>query len=324
MEGEGGNWELGMGNGEYSPSISKAPFPHLPPTIPHPPFPIPCKLNLYLDILRRRDAGFHELRTLFLQADLCDGLRVEVAGERAPGDPVFSEFIVEGPFSAGVPGDSRNLAWRAAEEVAALAGRAVPALRARLLKRVPNGAGLGGGSANAAAMLRAASAAWGLGLSDGALLAVASKLGSDCAFFLRGGAAEATGRGEVLEPIATRRIPLLIVVPHFSVGTREAYGRLTPAMLGERSDAAAARRWIAWAGEPVPRLANSFEAALEGLHPELGRTRGELTRLGAVVARLSGSGSASFGLFASEADRDAAAERLDTAAYRLIHRGWAG
>jgi 4-diphosphocytidyl-2-C-methyl-D-erythritol kinase len=257
----------------------------------------PAKINLFLDVLRRRDDGYHDLRTLFVELDWADELSLEAE----EGACAVRELRVDGPFADGVPRDERNLVWRALalflRETSAPLSFAV-----RLTKNIPHGAGLGAGSSDAAAALRGANRLAGDPLSPDQLVALAAQIGSDCAFFVRGGAALAEGRGELLEALPLgRQCAVLIVKPPFPVETRIAYGALRPEHLGEWSDAEGARRWIA--GEaPLPtKLGNSFEAALYPTHRELEIIRTHLSEAGAFVARLSGSGSASFGLFESEA-----------------------
>jgi 4-diphosphocytidyl-2-C-methyl-D-erythritol kinase len=274
----------------------------------------PAKINLYLDILRRRDDGFHELATLFANVALSDRLVLERLPEGSPEAGVS----VDGPFAEGVPTDGRNLAWRAVERVCGVAGVAAR-FRLHLTKNIPHGAGLGGGSSDAAAALRLANLGLGTPLDGGMLHRLAAELGSDCAYFLEPGPAIGRGRGEQLErlPCGREPLPCLLVLPGFAVSTREAYQRLDPAKFGAVSDEAAWRRWMADPGAPTPAPHNHFEAALDQSHPELGAIRSALRKRGAFAALLSGSGSASWGLFDSESARDAAADSL-AGTYRVL------
>jgi 4-diphosphocytidyl-2-C-methyl-D-erythritol kinase len=278
----------------------------------------PAKINLFLDILGRRPDGFHNLETCFVAVGWRDGLTLEAEGARAPGEPLVEELVVTGPAAEGVPTGRGNLVVRALEALEAEVGRALPRLRVRLHKRVPHGAGLGGGSSNAATALRAANRELGLGLGRDRLAAVASRVGSDCAFFVTGGIAMAGGRGELLEVLAPRPMALVIAKPDFAVSTREAYGALRPADFGRRSDVAGLRAWLRGEG-PLPRLENSFEGCLP--HAELAALRAALVRAGARLARLSGSGSATFGLFDDMASAEQAAATLAGTARQVVATG---
>jgi len=284
-----------------------------------------AKVNLRLRVLGREASGYHSLETVFLRL----ALRDEV--ELRPGEPGIRLEIQEepGPLSrlggAGrsVPTGAGNLCWRAAEAYGRALGEA-PALDILLRKRLPAGAGLGGGSADAAAVLRGLEV-----LHDGALgavrlLAIAGELGSDVPFAVADAAA-ALGweRGRRLLPLpAPEPRPLLLLVPDFRVPTAEAFGWLDRAREageaggpGRRGGPGAillpsAERLANW--EELAGLArNDFEDVLFDRHPRLRGWRDELAAAGARPALLSGSGSALFGVFADEDSRDAAAARLE-------------
>lgn len=266
----------------------------------------PAKVNLFLDVIARRDDGYHELKTAFLAVDLCDMIRVE-EGEAG--------FFVEGPFADSAPATEENLVYTALRELEAEAGRGFPPLSIHLVKNIPVFAGLGGGSSDAAAMIRLLDKMFVLGLGEERLMRVAARVGSDCAFFIRPGVAMARGRGEVLSPLLERDFAILILLPAFTVSTREAYASLRPEMLGERSDAEGLVRWLE-GGALEARLYNTFEAGLAERYPELAEMRLWLERQGAVLARLSGSGSATFGVFTDKEKRDRAC--------RNVPGGWRG
>ena len=172
-----------------------------------------AKLNLHLEVLRLRDDGFHELRTTFQTIDLADeidlfrgssGVELEVLGAPA------------------LAADESNLAWKAADRFLARWGKAGEGVRIRLTKRIPVGGGLGGGSANAASVLLAMCALHGLEPRRAELEAIAVELGSDVAFFLYGGTALGTGRGECIEPLpdpAAAPLELWLAVPPVAVAT---------------------------------------------------------------------------------------------------------
>lgn len=189
-------------------------------------------------------------------------------------------------------------------------GIRLPSLEITLDKRIPHGAGLGGGSSDGAAALKLANDIAGSPLSTTELENLAARIGSDCAFFVRGGAARGTGRGEVLTPLPCRDFYLLLVVPSFAVHTAEAYKALKPDHLGPVSSPNEIASWLAGDCADVPHLNNSFEAALADRHPELTNIRRFLDENGALVARLSGSGSATFAIFDSEETRNRCLESL--------------
>ena len=269
--------------------------------------PAPAKLNVGLHVLRRRPDGFHDLETVFLPIGWGDRL------EAAP-----AEDLSLSTTDPALPADGRNLVVQAAEALRGWAGRALGA-RLHLDKRVPSGAGLGGGSSDAAAALRLLADLWGLRVPEPALHALALGLGSDVPFFLLGAPARATGRGEALTPLVRPsgepyRCPfwLVVAVPPVHVGTAEAYGLVTPDDR-DRPDLAAAvlsddlGRWRS-------EVVNDFQAPVERAHPAVAEVRQRLVDAGAGYAGLSGSGSAVFGAFSAERRARAAARALGAAA----------
>lgn len=260
----------------------------------------PAKANLFLDILGRRGDGFHDLRTIFVAIDLADRLEARLADR--------DSLSVGGPLAEGVPVDATNLVLGA---IARLREEApVPPLAIHLEKRIPVQAGLGGGSSNAAAALRIASAFTPSPLSTGALERIAASIGSDCAFFVRGGAALGEGRGEVLRPLpAKRRIQLLVVSSGARVPTGPAFAALQPGDLGAQCDAAAAAAWLAGEG-PLPPLRNAFERGVAQRWPEVAACLAAIRGTEPLAAMLSGSGGACFGLYEDEAAARAAERAL--------------
>ncbi len=262
-----------------------------------------CKVNLCLEILGRRDDGYHELSTIFQTVSLADYLTLQVGGRHI-------EIRVPG---AGAPAGPDNLAWRAAEAYQRLRGWP-DGLLIELDKRVPSGAGLGGGSSNAAALLN------GLRMLDdqpparAALLRLATELGSDVAFFLEGGTALGRGRGERLEALP---LPgncwFTLIRPELHISTAEAYGLLETGDFsdGARAEAMAeALRRGAGAEVIAKHIFNGFTRALVARWSQLGELTEALTNAGASAAAISGSGSAAFGLFADAESAHAAAQML--------------
>jgi 4-diphosphocytidyl-2-C-methyl-D-erythritol kinase len=197
----------------------------------------PAKINLYLEILGQRPDGYHEIDTLMQAVSLYDTLefRKRPASRNESGDSSdFIDFEVDGP--PGLAAGPENLVARAARVLrdAVLSGTGAPAsgsgvssltgLSIRLRKKIPVGGGLGGGSSDAAATLLALNRLWGLGWTRGALEPLAATLGSDVAFFLHGGWARCTGRGEKIEPLAPRPpLHFLLVTPDLHVPTALIY-----------------------------------------------------------------------------------------------------
>ena len=244
-----------------------------------------AKVNLVLEVLGKRADGYHEIATVMQAVDLSDRLTLENAHE--------VELRVAGPPT---PADSTNLALRAALSLREAAG-VEHGVRISLDKRIPVAAGLGGGSADAAAALIGLNRLWGLRWPLERLEEVAVTLGMDVPFFLRGGAALATGRGEKLEPVAAGALALVLVNPRYGSSTAQAYARVAPATYtaGERArsmaDALRGRR----AARVASCLYNGLEASVAG-QPEIGRMEAALVAAGALGAVMTGSGPTVFGL----------------------------
>jgi 4-diphosphocytidyl-2-C-methyl-D-erythritol kinase len=244
-----------------------------------------AKVNRSLVILGKRPDGFHELDTVFQTIDLADRLTFEEAPELT--------LSVDDP---SLPAGEENLVIRAARALERRFGITRGAA-VHLEKRIPVGGGLGGGSADAAAALRGLAMLWDLPSDTAALQPLAEGLGSDVAFFLHGGRARGTGRGERIEPLPDGpREFLVLLVPPFSLSTPMVYGRVSAPALTDPKDPSSLRGSDPGA-EPDR---NDLEPAAESLSGGLARLREVLLRVGATRARLSGSGSTVFGVFPSE------------------------
>ena len=284
-----------------------------------------AKINLDLRVVGRRPDGYHELRTVFQALDLHDTVTVTSTrgALRLLGD------------ASRMPLDSTNLAWRAAEALWHAAGRpgGPHGVRIDIVKRIPSAAGLGGGSSDAAAVLAALNEVWKVRLPLAALQQVASGLGADVAFFLVGGTALGLGRGDEIYPLVDLPVrPVVVAWPAEGVASTEAYAWLS-------ADRAAARPhdiapdigglapivegavgrpdMLGMLAGQFDELRNDLEGAVEIRRPAIAEIRQFLTRQGAAAARMSGSGSAVFGLFAD----DDAAKR---AASAVLAHGWQG
>lgn len=250
----------------------------------------PAKVNLFLEIIGRRPDGYHTLDTIFQEISLADRLTI---ASRRDGRTSLS------CSDPSLPVDENNLVRRAADRWAALWGPVGAAFR--LTKKIPVGAGLGGGSGNAATALRLLDRLTGRRAPDRTLRVLARGLGADVPFFLRGGLARARGVGERLSPLPTRRrAPLwfVLVFPRVFSSTADAYRALRFPLTGRRSCLKLTRALRA--GEP-PRLWASWlfnrleEVVLPRLSP-VAEAKGALIAAGALTALMSGSGSSVFGL----------------------------
>jgi 4-diphosphocytidyl-2-C-methyl-D-erythritol kinase len=250
----------------------------------------PAKINVHLRVYRRRDDGFHGILSLFQAVSLSDLIVIRSLKE-------FDVLEIEGKL--GCPAE-RSTVFRAASAYRELTGSKA-GLAIRVEKRIPIGAGLGGGSSDAAATLIGLERLLHGGLGRGDLARAAARIGSDVPFFLQGGAAVVSGRGEVIAPIPDRTdYRLVIVYPGVSVSTAEAYGMLDRERPDDSSEAdpdaaELARRYRGTARDWV--FSNSFEPVICSAHSEIAAARGELLGLGADFAAMSGSGSAVFGVF---------------------------
>ena len=262
----------------------------------------PAKINLYLAVLGRRPDGYHELVTVMQALDLCDELRLRLVPResRPTGGAHGAEPEVRLRLAhpaPGVPEGAENLAARAGALVLAQAGAAAElALEIELDKRIPAGGGLGGGSSDAAAVLLGTNRLLGAPLDSGALAALAARLGSDVAFFLHGGTALCTGRGERVQPLAPPRpFEVTLLRPPFATPTERVYAALAapPLAPDARRDGELAALHRATDGAEVAALErlfrNDLEAPARAVEPRLAALL-DRTRL-----HLSGSGSTLFG-----------------------------
>jgi 4-diphosphocytidyl-2-C-methyl-D-erythritol kinase len=267
----------------------------------------PAKINLFLRVVGRRADGYHELDSVFIPVSLCDDVRAEVRGKAESG---AQTAIALGCDRSDIPVGDKNLAWRAA---AAFLAEFDPEIdrphqvAIDLRKKIPAGAGLGGGSSDAGAVLRIMAALCRVG--DRARLAlVALRLGADVPFFLDPRAAHVGGVGERIAPLAGGLAPLqmVIAVPPIEVSTAEIYRALEPAQWSGPAPAAHLNA-IAEGAITQPMLQNDLAAVAMARHPEIAHLRSALIAAGASAASMSGSGGALFGIFA---DANAAASAV--------------
>ena len=242
-----------------------------------------AKINLGLHVTQRRPDGFHSIETVFFPIGWSDMVEV------VPGQS-FTLCCTGLRMDVEQEGNLCTRAFRLLQQELGLPGANI-----FLHKQVPLGAGLGGGSSNAAAVLQALNAAFRLGLSQRRLAEYAAQLGSDCAFFVYNTPMLATGRGEILEPVAVNLsgYELLVVKPPLSVSTAEAYAGVTPQAPAADLRGVVSRSIETWR----EALVNDFEPSVFAKYPPLSRIKNALYGCGARYAAMSGSGAALFGVF---------------------------
>lgn len=253
-----------------------------------------AKINWSLRITGRRPDGFHDLETLFQAISLHDTLTFAESNQLS--------LTCDDP---SIPVDGSNLILRAVHALGA------PPVAIALRKAIPAGGGLGGGSSDAAATLLALSKRFGI---DKPLDELALSLGSDVPFFLVGGTAYATGRGEILTPMApVANVPLLLLIPEERVSTASAFAalrRFSQPIGIARYQTMIAKGLISHASELGNELMNDFEEPIFALLPRLRALKARLIEKGAAWAGMSGSGSTIVGAFRTADERDAARERF--------------
>lgn len=263
-----------------------------------------AKINLGLRVLGRRADGYHEIETVFQTITLHDNLTFEAK----PNGNL--EFVCTDP---DIPTDKSNLVIRAAD---ALRERfnVNEGARVELEKVIPAGGGLGGGSSDAAVALVALARLWKIETTKDELSEIGARLGADVPFFLTGGTALGAGTGAEISPLEdAEKMHLVVVTPDVHVSTAEAYKALnSPALTKDKGvvNLSVSRTDDEFYDSLREGLSNDFEAVVTRLHPEVGRARDALERVGARRAALSGSGSSLFGVFESEGEAERARARL--------------
>ena len=269
-----------------------------------------AKVNLALHVTGRRPDGYHELDTLAVFAEFGDAVTV------APAQTI--ELSIGGPFAAHAPDRADNLAWRAAVLLREVAGTSQGA-RIHINKAIPAGAGLGGGSADAAAALLGLNELWRTGLECDQLAALALKLGADVPMCLFGRALRARGIGEAIEPFAgLPPLALVLVWPGVALDTGAVFAALERRENPPIPEPPASFAGTAEIADWLARCRNDLEPSAAWQAPVVADVmRGIEAADGCLLARMSGSGSACFGLFAAIEEAEAAA-----AAIAGAHPGW--
>lgn len=246
-----------------------------------------AKINIGLFVTEKRPDGFHNLETVFYPIDLSDILEV-TEGEGNPGTFVFRNTGIDVGCAP-----EKNLIVKAYHLLAMAYD--LPSVRIHLHKMIPFGAGLGGGSADAAFMLKALNDCFELHLTDIQLMEFAVRLGSDCAFFIRNYPAFASGKGELLEDIDLdlSDYRMVLVKPSVGVSTPEAYAGVVPC-----AAPVDLRKLGTWAVEEWKgKVSNDFEWTVFAKYPEIAALKRQLYESGAIYVSMTGSGSALFGIF---------------------------
>lgn len=267
-----------------------------------------AKINIHLKVLAKRKDGFHNLESIFQRISIADYLSLEKSSDSR-------SCTVESPLMPLPVGNTLTEVWKAFCNVSDVD----TGVRVRLIKNLPAGSGLGAGSSDAAALLKAANELFAMPLSDSELTTLALQVGSDVPFFLKSSAGIVTGRGEVFEPIRARTDCFGILIwPDVQSSTKEAYELL------DNQKEALSHECEAWGYEKLAaqymapfktwRFVNDFQPVLEQRYPVIGRVRKELYEQGAAFAQMSGSGSAVFGLFSSES--------LMASAFQVLAKRW--
>ena len=274
-------------------------------------FKTPAKVNFGLHILGKREDGFHELETLFQMVNWCDEIKIECLSRGL-------ELVCNQP---DIPTDKGNLVIKAAHILQARYPGRCKGARIHLNKNIPHGAGLGGGSGNAAGVLLGLNFLWGLKLKREDLISVASELGSDVPFFLFSPCAIGRGRGEILEPVKNSiRFYVLMVYPGFAVPTASVYGNLKLKLTKRENNISILKNFLLQSefAQLGATWSNDLELFVFKEYPGLSGIKKEMLALGAKGALLSGSGSTVFGIFDNPETANSAHARLDRGKFMLF------
>lgn len=254
----------------------------------------PCaKINLGLNIVSKRPDGYHNLETVFYPIPLTDALEIKYMDEKFPSESPCDLKITGNDIDCN---EEDNLVIKAYQLLAA--DFQLPRVHAHLVKRIPTQAGLGGGSSDAAYMIRLLDERFRLNIGIPEMERYAAKLGADCAFFITADPSYAEGIGDVLMPADVPGAGLggyylAVVKPSVAVSTRDAYAAIVPKTPAKCCRDIVRQPIQTWKDE----LVNDFEAPIFAMHPELAAIKQSLYDAGAVYAAMSGSGSALFGIF---------------------------
>ena len=252
-----------------------------------------AKINLTLDVLDKREDGYHDIKSIMQAVSIRDDIEIDVG----TGKPWTLTCNIE-----GVPTDQRNLAWKAAEVYLQTIGKDPEGLAIRITKRIPMEAGLAGGSADAAAVLRALNTHYGAPLSILALAELGAQIGSDVPFCVLCGTAMAEGRGERLRKLPDMPDCFIVVCnPEFSSSTPELYRKIDETVIGQRPDHQAMESALLAGdlGKIAENLCNVFDPLVTKEHLEINYIKSIFHSYGSVGQQMTGSGSAVFAIVES-------------------------
>lgn len=257
----------------------------------------PCaKINLGLNIVSKREDGYHNLETVFYPIPLYDALEIKYMDEKFPSDTACDLKVTGNAVDCD---EQKNLVVKAYHILAA--DYQLPRIHTHLYKHIPSQAGLGGGSSDAAFMIRLLDERFRLNIGNPEMERYAARLGADCAFFIEAEPAYAEGIGDVLMPADgpdgnLHEYYLCVVKPDVAVSTKEAYSAITPKKPAKSCRDIVRQPIETWKEE----LINDFEEPIFKMHPELEAIKQKLYDQGAVYTSMSGSGSALYGIFKEE------------------------
>lgn len=257
----------------------------------------PCaKINLGLNIVSKREDGYHNLETVFYPIPLYDALEIKYMDEKFPSDTACDLKVTGNAVDCD---EQKNLVVKAYHILAA--DYQLPRIHTHLYKHIPSQAGLGGGSSDAAFMIRLLDERFRLNIGNPEMERYAARLGADCAFFIEAEPAYAEGIGDVLMPADgpdgnLHGYYLCVVKPDVAVSTKEAYSAITPKKPAKSCRDIVRQPIETWKEE----LVNDFEEPIFKMHPELEAIKQKLYDQGAIYASMSGSGSALYGIFKKE------------------------
>ena len=260
----------------------------------------PAKVNLILRVLRKRQDGYHEISSLMQPISLHDDIIIDVAD---------GSGITLSCSNPSVPADGANLAYKAAELFLCATGLCL-SVNLDIKKEIPAGAGLGGGSSDAATVLAGLNSLLNAGLGIEELMRLGACIGSDVPFFLLGRPAIATGRGEMLEGVALPRFWYVLVNPGFEISTAWAYNNLDLTKVRQDYILSYSCEVFENPDNLVPMMVNDLEAAVFNRYPQVQAIKDAILSAGAKAALMSGSGSTVFGLFQEKADAETAGAAL--------------
>ncbi|MFH1830734.1 MAG: 4-(cytidine 5'-diphospho)-2-C-methyl-D-erythritol kinase [Pseudomonadota bacterium] len=269
----------------------------------------PAKVNIFLRVIRKRPDGYHDLQMVMLPLSLYDEIQLKLR-------PAGIDITVDGISDKGMAGE-KNLAYRAAKIISEKTGKKL-GVRIELTKNIPVAAGLGGGSSDAAAVLKGLNELWELGLATDKLAELGKTLGADVPFFCHNGPAFVEGIGDrVTVYDSFPNLSFLLINPGFSVSTSWIYKQWDLQLTLHTPDARV-RPLFQVFSDVIASLHNDLERVTISAHPEIETIKTALKDAGAKGVLMSGSGPTVFGVFAEKASRDAAREHINDKKWRVF------